>query len=379
MNRKYDVAIVGGGIVGLSHAWMAAKRGLSVALFERTHVAEGASVRNFGMIWPIGQTAGHDLEIALKSREFWLQLKADKVLEVEECGSIHLAHHQDELELLNEFCKTGTHGSEMLTREQVLARSAMANPKGLLGGMWSETELRVNPRVASTRIAKWLSDKLSVDLFFGTTIHSIDNHVLMSTTDESWIADQVIVCSGSDLQTLFPSVFSTSGLRLCKLQMLKTKISTGGLDAMKQSPAPHIASGLTLRHYSSFQNCDSYSAVKQRISGNTPELDQFGIHVMASHFQNGDVILGDSHEYGDQISPFDKVEIDELILRELRKVICLDDWNVIERWNGIYAKHPSLLVFEEEVDAGVRIFVGPGGAGMTLSFGLADRAWKQWN
>ena len=130
MNRKYDVAIVGGGIVGLSHAWMAAKRGLSVALFERTHVAEGASVRNFGMIWPIGQTAGHDLEIALKSREFWLQLKADKVLEVEECGSIHLAHHQDELELLNEFCKTGTHGSEMLTREQVLARSAMANPKG---------------------------------------------------------------------------------------------------------------------------------------------------------------------------------------------------------------------------------------------------------
>ena len=120
----------------------------------------------------------------------------------------------------------------------------------------------------------------------------------------------------------FTTLGFASNFTILQLQMLKTKISTGGLDAMKQSPAPHIASGLTLRHYSSFQNCDSYSAVKQRISGNTPVLDQFGIHVMASHFQNGDVILGDSHEYGDQISPFDKVEIDELILRELRKVIC---------------------------------------------------------
>jgi glycine/D-amino acid oxidase-like deaminating enzyme len=99
---------------------------------------------------------------------------------------------------------------------------------------------------------------------------------------------------------------------------------------------------------------------------------------MASPFANGEIILGDSHEYGDDLSPFDKPLIDELILRELKKVICLKDWTIQERWHGIYAKHPELPVFEAQVGDEVTVFVGTGGAGMTLAFGLAEQAWKRW-
>ena len=107
-----------------------------------------------------------------------------------------------------------------------------------------------------------------------------------------------------------------------------------------------------------------------------PELDKYGIHVMASQFQSGEIILGDSHEYGDDISPFDKLEIDELMIRELKKVVRLSDWTIKEKWHGIYAKHPDLPVYEEDVNEAVSLFVGTGGAGMTMSFGLADRFWS---
>ncbi|WP_417848448.1 TIGR03364 family FAD-dependent oxidoreductase [Thalassoglobus sp.] len=373
MTPQYDVAVIGGGIVGLAHALMASRRGLKVILFERSSKAQGASVRNFGMIWPIGQPAGELYEVAMKSRDYWIMLGKAGVLEVEECGSIHLAHHQDELDLLSEFCEQGTHECVMISAEEVLKRSPLANPTGLLGGMFSPTELRVNPRVASAQIVDWLVKTQGVEACFETQITSINDKTIQSADGKRWKADQIIVCSGSDLQTLYSEILENSGLKLCKLQMLKSVAQPE-----IKSGAPHLASGLTLRHYSSFETCPSLEKLKRRIATESPELDTFGIHVMTSTFPNGETILGDSHEYGDAITPFDKSEIDELMLRELRKVFQLQDWTIQERWHGIYAKHPSLPVFEAQAEDGVQIFVGPGGAGMTMSFGLADRAWNTW-
>ena len=55
MRRRADVAVVGGGILGLAHAYLLARGGRHVILFERNARACGASVRNSGMIWPASQ------------------------------------------------------------------------------------------------------------------------------------------------------------------------------------------------------------------------------------------------------------------------------------------------------------------------------------
>lgn len=53
--QHYDVIVVGGGILGMAHAWAAARRKLSVAVLERSHQAQGATIRNFGQVLVTGQ------------------------------------------------------------------------------------------------------------------------------------------------------------------------------------------------------------------------------------------------------------------------------------------------------------------------------------
>lgn len=372
MTSHYDAIVVGGGIAGLAHAWTAAQRGLKVLLTERTSRAQGASVRNFGMLWPIGQPPGPSHDIALRSRERWLELKRAGVVDIDPCGSIHVAHRPDELAVLEEFCQAGFHAAHMLRSEEVLQRSTLVNPQGLLGGMWSETEMRVDPRTASARIARWLTETLNVTCSFETLIVSVADHQVVASDGRSWTADRVVICSGNDLQTLFPTALAKSQLRQCKLQMFSCQVAPSAI------VEPHIASGLTLRHYNSFGVCPSLKGLRERVATETPELDRYGIHVMASAFPDGKVLLGDSHVYEAEITPFDSAEINELMLRELRKIVTLRDWSVHELWNGIYAKHSQQPVFEDEPAPAVHLFVGLGGGGMTMSFGLAERSWNRW-
>jgi D-hydroxyproline dehydrogenase subunit beta len=373
-SRFQDVGVIGAGIVGLAHARSSARRGHRVTVFDRHPVASGASIRNFGMIWPIGQPAGEAHALALRSRQAWLELARDAGLWVNPCGSIHLAHREDEWAVLEEFASVAPglgYTVELLSRAEVLRRTEAANPEGLLGGLFSSTELAINPRTAVRALPGWLARHLDVRFELGTAITNVEPGRVRSNDGRTWAFDRIIVCGGADLETLFPELFRNSGLVRCKLQMLKTVPQPLGW-----TMGPHLASGLTLRHYANFAVSASLPALKRRIAALTPELDEYGIHVMASQNDGGEVILGDSHEYEPAIEPFDKAVIDNLILRELGRVIRLPSWEIAERWHGVYAKHGTRPLFEAEPLPGVHVQTGTGGAGMTMSFGLAERFWE---
>ena len=370
MLERFEVAVVGGGIVGLAHAWAAARRGRSVVLFERHPQAIGASIRNFGMIWNIGQPLGEVHDIAMRSRELWLELARDAGLWLNPCGSLHLAYRDDELRVLAEFHELARgRGVEvrMLTKAEVLERTSAANQSGLLGGLSSDLEMCVNPREAIRRIPQWLQERFGVELNFSTSITRVEHPQLWSADGRSWLADQIVICSGHDFATLFPAEFSSRDLHTCKLQMLRTVAQPAGWRI-----GPLLAGGLSLQHYASFGDCPSMSDLKRRIAEESPELNQFGIHVLASQNDHGEVLLGDSHEYDDAITPFDRNEIEQLILRELRRMIQLPNWTIAERWHGLYAKHATDPVFRIEPQPGVQVITATSGSGMTLAFGLAE-------
>lgn len=372
--RKFDVGIVGGGIVGLAHAWMAHRKGLSVAIFERDRIARGASIRNFGMVWPIGQPEGRMHDLAMRSRQFWTELKDSAGIWLNECGSLHLARHADELSIMEEFIAQDSRSCdlELLSAGRVRGKSPAARIEGLLGALWSPYELCVDPRDAIAKITSWLESQDRVDLFRGTTIVNVDGTQLSGANGQTFHAEKILVCSGSDFETLFPSHFNQSRLQKCKLQMLATIPQSNGWKL-----GPHLAGGLTLRHYSAFESCPTLPRLKHRIQEQSPLLDRYGIHVMASQNNSGEVIIGDSHQYGDEITPFDHAEIDRIIISEIRSLLDIPDFQIQRRWHGIYAKHPSQPAYMETPQEHCTIFTATGGAGMTLSFGLAEEFWSK--
>ena len=105
-----------------------------------------------------------------------------------------------------------------------------------------------------------------------------------------------------------------------------------------------------------------------------PAYLKWGIHVLVSQNQSGEVTLGDTHEYGLHLDPFERSKLNDLVIKYLETFCRLPKPQVAETWHGIYPKLPggkSWLV--EQPEPGVTILNGLGGAGMTLSFGMAER------
>ena len=86
---------------------------------------------------------------------------------------------------------------------------------------------------------------------------------------------------------------------------------------------PLLTAGLILRQYAVFAQCKTQAAYARRIAAERPEFNAWGIHVMASQNGLGEVIIGDSHEYGLLVDPFDKTEIDRLILEYLQTFLAV--------------------------------------------------------
>ncbi len=114
----YDLAIVGGGILGTFHAYHALRRGLRVVLLERDAEPSQASVRNFGQCVPSGMKLKWQ-SYGRRSLEIYKSMQQRFDLGVRENGSVYLASNEEELHLLHELAainKVNDYSSKLLTK-----------------------------------------------------------------------------------------------------------------------------------------------------------------------------------------------------------------------------------------------------------------------
>src|SRR5262249_15203572 len=133
----------------------------------------GASVRNFGMLWPVGQPAGEMYRLARRSLEIWTDILRETRLWHEGTGSLNLAYHEDEAQVLREVgARTGRDegGREILAPQQIVQQFPAVRPAGLLAGMWSPVETAVDPREVVAGLPEWLGRVHGIRFEFGVPV-----------------------------------------------------------------------------------------------------------------------------------------------------------------------------------------------------------------
>ena len=362
--------VIGAGIVGLAVARSLAIQGYTVKVFDRSEKAIGASIRNFGMIWPIGQPSGELYDRALRSRDIWKQIGGERAFWFSQKGSLHVAHEADEWIVLQELFHlfAQERGVELVMADHVARYSEAVVTQKLKGALFSPHEIIVDPREAMTALPIYLQEKFPIEFIWGKCIHSVSESEVIIGSNERYRGDIIFVCSGTDMETLYPDEYQKQDLTRCKLQMMRF-----GSQPQNWEIGPALCGGLSLIHYNSFKAASSLMLLKDRYTREMKQYVDWGIHVMVSQNGKGELTIGDSHEYGLTHDPFDKNFINELIIAYLRRFAHFKSWSLVETWNGLYTKQlngkPHVFFSPEP---GVYILNALGGAGMTLSFGLAD-------
>jgi glycine oxidase len=108
--RSFDVAVVGGGVIGLAVAWRAAARGLRVTVLERGEPGAGTSRVAAGMIAPISEARRSEqplLRLGLTSARSYPEFVAELIDTTGHdpgylaCGTIAAARDSDEAQALD--------------------------------------------------------------------------------------------------------------------------------------------------------------------------------------------------------------------------------------------------------------------------------------
>ncbi|MDB6133441.1 MAG: family FAD-dependent oxidoreductase [Verrucomicrobiales bacterium] len=372
-SRSRSIVIVGGGIIGLAHALTAREAGHEVTLIERETRPLGASVRNFGTIWPIGLAFGPEREQGLFGMRRWRELGPLAGFAADPCGSLSLAYRGEAWDVLTEFSSQpgAPEGFTLLTPEETLARFPMANPDGLRGALFSPQETCVRPMDALTALTAHAARR-GVKFETGVCVIKVHDDAVELADGRLFRFDHCVVAAGEDMKTLFPIELAAASIRPCRLQMMRTEPVAGRLGAI-------MVSDLTLAHYPAFSQCPSLPALKQKIADTMAEHLAWGVHVIAAQHADGSLTLGDSHEYGQSLTPDIWMQVDDLVLENLATFTRLPGLKIASRWQGTYLKSTTgqtqvVLQPRERVT----MVTAMGGLGMTLSWGLARSTVASW-
>ncbi|OZI48109.1 TIGR03364 family FAD-dependent oxidoreductase [Bordetella genomosp. 5] len=371
--KTFDAIVVGGGMLGMAHAWACARRGLRVAVVERARQAHGATIRNFGQVLVTGQAPGDMARLARQTRELWLGLAQGAGFHVRANGSLVLARNAHEQDVLEEFAATRLQ-AEGYAAQLLSGRELGALYDGRLdhhcAALRGTDDLQIYSREALPAITRHLEQDLGVTMITGTLARRAEGGEVHTTAGELR-APHVFVCPGHDYLTLWPELFAPLDLEVSRLQMLRVAFAGQGFALDRP-----LLTGLSCVHYGAFSDLPSAVRLRQVFEERSPFLMREGIHLLVSPTPHGELIVGDSHRYGADAPPFNDEAVDDAMLALASQALGAP-LRVLERWQGVYGAHGPAPYSVMRADAQTTVAVMHSGVGMTVGLALGENAVAQ--
>ena len=363
--ERFDLAVVGAGILGLASALAAARRGLRVIVIDRDVQANGASVRNFGFVTVSGQARGVMWARARRSREVWSEVAAAAAIPIQHSGVWMIVRRPESVAVLEAYLATGmAAGCRLLAPAEARRRCPWLLAPELQAVLESTIELRVESRQAIPRLAAWLADAHGVRFLRSTAVTGVDCPVI-HTTRGRVRADHAAVCPGDEFTALFAERLAAHTLTRCKLQMLR--LANPGF----KIPGA-LMSDLGLGRYAGFADLPAAAALKSRLAAEQPEHLQHGVHLIVVQDEDGSLVVGDSHHYAVTPDSFSHEAVDALILEEFRAALGFAPPPTLERWVGTYASAADRPVLIDAPAPQIRIAIVTSGSGASTGFAIGE-------
>jgi len=362
------VTIIGGGVLGTSHALEAIQRGHQVTHLEREVEARGATVRNFGLVWVSGR-ADHELAATLRSRELWERI-GERIPGVgfRPAGSLTLLRTPREVAVAEQVVSrddAGARGFELLEPDRVRALNPALRGK-FIAALHCSRDAAVESRQAMPAIRTHLAATGRYRFLPGTEARSLDGTTVGDDRGGRHEGDLVLMCPGATHGGLTREIAGDLPLRRVRLQMMQT-------DPLGEPLTTAIADGDSFRYYPGFAG----SALDELRDNEAqhPVAAAGRMQLLCVQRLSGGLTIGDTHEYDEPFAfdvddaPYDYLTelVEEFLGRPLPAVR--------RRWAGVYSQcvDPGQLVSRTAAGDGVWVVTGPGGRGMTLGPAIAEQ------
>jgi glycine/D-amino acid oxidase-like deaminating enzyme len=228
------VAIVGGGIVGVSAALELAERGVDVTLLEKGVIAGEQSGRNWGWCRQMGRDP-REIPLILRSLELWRGMNERVCGETgfRQCGIIYLCETELELAAREKWYEENAKPFQLDTRLVTAAEADRLQPgsrRKWKGALFTSSDGRAEPQKAAPAIAGGARKK-GARIVTGCAVRGLQTSggkVSGIVTEHGSVACDTVVVAGGAWARRF---LGNHGISFPQLTVINSVMRTDPLDA----------------------------------------------------------------------------------------------------------------------------------------------------